>query len=174
MSNVATFIVLGAEMAKSSDSFLAALIGAVVGGAVSLVTTLLVDRQRARGASTEQRRQQLADARLSGRVIRLELAEIESVLRVAIQQTPFRWPLSSGYELRSKAWSGYSAKLGAVVADSVWDEVTLPYSLFEYANLLGSVTSASAQIMLDGIQDAIKALDSWAASASLKNPVEKG
>ncbi|MBA2462452.1 MAG: hypothetical protein H0V45_11900 [Actinobacteria bacterium] len=162
-------IALGAGKGASAWSFWPTLIGAVVGGAVSLATTLLVERQRRRRETQEHQRRLLADARLAGRVIGLELADLQSVLRVAIQQTPFRWPPSSGYELPLKAWSEYSARLGAVVSDEVWNEVALPYSSFGFANLLGSVTATTAQTMLAETEGAIKALDSWASAVSIKD-----
>ncbi len=174
MFSVAKFIVLEGGQAKAGGSFWPALIGAAVGGAISLATTLLVEHRRARAAETDQKRRLLADARIAGRIIRLELEEVESVLRIAIQQPSFRWPPSLGYALPVKAWSEYAAKLGAVVPDNVWDEVSLPYSSFEYANLLGSVKEGSAQTMLDETSDAIKALDFWAKTASIKEPAGKG
>ena len=162
-------IPLGAGKGASGWSFWPTLIGAVVGGTVSLATTLLVERQRSRREADEYRRRLLADARLAGRVIGLELSDVKSVLRVAIQQTPFRWPPSSGYELPLTAWSEYSARLGAAVSDEVWNEVALPYSSFGFANLLGSVTATTAQTMLAETEGAIKALESWASAASVRN-----
>ena len=136
---------------------------------MSLATTLLVERQRRRRETEEHRRRLLADAELAGRVIGLDLADLRSVLRVAIQQTPFRWPPSSGYALPLAAWSEYSARLGAVVSNEVWNEVALPYSSSGFANLLGSVTLSTAQTILAEAEAALKALDSWTSTVSVKD-----
>jgi hypothetical protein len=153
----------------SGDVFWPTLAGAAVGGAVSVGTTLLVERQRSKTAAVERQRRLLADARLAARVIALELADVVSVLRVAVQQTPFRWPLSSNYALPVKAWAEYSGRLGAVVPDSVWSEVSLPYSSFEYANLLGSVTAATAETMLDEAVAAMETLERWGSTVSVRD-----
>ena len=165
MFSVATFMVFGATSGTSSgSSFWPALIGAIVGGALSLGTTLLVEYRRGRTADTERKRQLRADARLAGRVITLELSDAQSVLRITIQKAPFRWPPASGYDLPDRAWSEYSARLGAVVSSSVWDEVALPYSSFKYANLLGTMNASTAATILDETESAIGALDSWFAA----------
>jgi hypothetical protein len=163
------FITFAVEKGNSVGSFWPTVIGAAVGGSVSLATTLLVERQRTKSAAVEHRRRLVADARLAARVIRLELADAESVLRVAIQRTPFVWPPSSGYRLPTRAWSEFSARLGAAVSDAVWEEVALPYSSFEYANLLGSVTRASAATMLEETATAIRSFEIWAQEPDVSN-----
>jgi hypothetical protein len=168
MWSVATFISLAAQQAKSGGSFWPTVIGAVVGGTVSLATTLFVEARRDRAAANEQKRKLLAEARLAARVIALELEDVQSVLRVAIQRTPFSWPPSPEYALPSNAWTQHSASLGAVVPDDVWDKVALPYSSFEYARLLGNVTAGSAQTLLNETTAAVKAVQGWSAGASLK------
>jgi hypothetical protein len=166
------FMVAGAK-SMSGDVFWPTLAGATVGGAVSVATTVLVERQRGKAAAAERHRCRLADARLAARVITLELRDVVSVLRVALQQTPFRWPLSSNYGLPVKAWAEYSGRLGAAVPDSVWSDVALPYSSFEYANLLGSVMAATAQTMLDEAVAAIETLERWGATISARDPATR-
>jgi hypothetical protein len=159
MFSVVMSIVLGAAKSTSgASSFWPALIGAVVGGAVSVATTLLAERQRAKGAATERRRQLQTDAYLASRIIRLELADVESLLRVAIQQTSFRWPPSADYQLPTAAWSDYAASLAPIVTADVWEQIALPYSTFKYANLLGTVNLATARSMLAGTEAAMRAL----------------
>lgn len=142
------------------------LVGAIVGGAVSLLTTLLVEYQRAKNVDTDRKRRLRADARIAGRIISLELSDIQSVLRISIQQTQFMWPPAASYELPDRAWSEYSASLGAVVSVGMWDEVALAYSSFKYANLLGSLNLSTAETMLSATEVALKALESWAESTS--------
>ena len=168
MLSVAMFIVLVAEKVEpGGSSFWPPLLGALLGGAVSLVTTLLVERQRTARETEQHKRKLLADARLASRVIGFELANLESVFRVALQQTPFRWPPAPGYSLSVEAWAKYGASLGAVVSDDVWEIVALPYSSFGFANLLGPVNAATAQTMLDQTTAAVKALNAWASAARL-------
>lgn len=168
MLSVAMFIVSAAEKAEpDGSSFWPPLLGALLGGAVSLVTTLLVERQRSAREIEKHKRALLTDARLASRVIGFELANLESVLRVTLKQTPFRWPPAAGYSISVDAWAKYGASLGAVVADDVWQTVSLPYSSFEFANLLGPLSAATAQTMLDETVAAVQALSSWAAAARL-------
>jgi hypothetical protein len=159
-----TFMISAAK-GGSTSTFWTTLLGAVVGGCVSLATTLLVERQRSKAANTAETRRDEAAARLAGRVIALELRDIESVLRVALERSPFAWPPAADFAFAAAAWSAHAGQLGAVVPDDVWEEVALPYSSFEYANLLGSVNAASARTMLHETQSAIAALDGWATKA---------
>jgi hypothetical protein len=156
-----------ARATGGGSSFWPALVGALVGGAVSLATTLLVEHQRAKNIDTERKRQLGTDARIAGRIIGLELSDIQSVLRISIQQTPFRWPPAFSYELPDRAWSEYSASLGAALSDIMWDEVALAYSSFKYANLLGSLNLATAKTMLAETEAAVRGLESWAEATSL-------
>jgi hypothetical protein len=168
MWSVETFIVLSAERAEPVSSFWPTVIGAAVGGAVSLATTLLVERRRDRAATNEHRRKLVAAARLAARVIELELSDVESVLRVALQRQPFAWPPSPGFELPGRAWREQSAALGAIVPDAIWDQVALPYSSFEYARLLGAVNVSTAQTLLEQVAAATVALRGWSSSASVQ------
>jgi hypothetical protein len=159
MFSVVMSRVVGAAKSTSGvSSFWPALVGAVVGGTVSVATTLLAERQRAKGVTTARQQQQQADAYLASRIIRLELADVESVLRVATQQTSFRWPLSTEYELPTAAWSEYAASLARIVTTDVWEQIALPYSAFKYANLLGTMNLATARSMLAETEAATQAL----------------
>src|ERR1700694_2254526 len=172
MLSVGTFMALGVAKATSSgSSFWPALVGAIVGGAVSLATTLLVEHQRAKNVDSDRKRQLRADARIAGRIIVLELSDVQSVLRISVQQAQFRLPPASSSELRDRAWSDYSASLGAVVPAGIWDEVALPYSSFKYANLLGSLNLSTAETMLSETEAAVKALESWAEATSSDEPL---
>ena len=133
----------------------------MVGGAVSLGTTLFVERQRTRAAEKADTRNALADARLAGRVILLELRDTESVLRVATDRTPFHWPPAAGFQFSTKAWTTYRAQLGAAAPDHHWNAVAVAYSAFEYANLFGGVTETTAKTMLDQSEAAVQVLDPW-------------
>jgi hypothetical protein len=138
-----------------------------VGGAVSLVTTLLVERQRTRASNAAEQRRAVAAARLAARVVALELRDTESVLRVAVAQSPFEWPPTPGFKFQTKAWSAHADELGAVLPDDDWNLVAVPYSSFQYSNLLDTMTAASAQTMLETTQAGIAKLEDWAASARL-------
>jgi hypothetical protein len=166
MRNDVTFMLFGAAKSSGPGSFWSTLLGAVVGGAVSLGTTLLVERQRSKAAGKAEDRRTLADARLAARVVVLELRDMESVLRVAIGRSPFEWPPTAGFEFQTTAWKAHADQLGAIIPDAEWDAVAAPYSSFEYSNLLGTVNDSSAQTMLKATQDAIAQLESWLSSAA--------
>jgi hypothetical protein len=169
MLNEATFIVLliaqdAAQDSGSSEAFWPAVVGATVGGAVSLGTTLLVERQRNKAAGKAERRKELAGGHLAARVISLELRDIESVLRVALERSPFSWPPAPDFQFGVDAWATHSGALGAVLPDDGWDVVAAAYSSFAYANLLGTVNEQSADKMLDQTQSSIKTLEAWRGS----------
>jgi hypothetical protein len=154
------FIVLGAAAASSSSgaSFWPALAGAAVGGALSIGTSYLAERQKAKTRATERQHEMHADAYLASRIIRLELVDTQSVLRVAIQHSPFRWPPTPGYELPVAAWTAYAAKLAPAATREVWDQVSAAYSTFSYANLLGNLNLETAQSLLAETEAATAAL----------------
>jgi hypothetical protein len=160
MHSDATFIAVIATSAFGSP-FWAAVVGTVVGGAVSLGTTLFVGRQQTRAAEKAQERSTLADARLAGRVILLELRDTTSVLRVAIDHSPFHWPPTAGFQFSTHAWVAYRAQLGAAAPDDLWNAIAVAYSSFEYANLFSTVTETAARAMLDEAGVAVRALDPW-------------
>jgi hypothetical protein len=156
-----SIVVLGA---KNSSSFWPTAIGAVIGGGVSLVTTLLVERQKRKAADERDRQRLLADAELAARVVILELRDVESVLRVSLERDPFRWPPTPGYSFSTKAWDEHGGHLGTVLPDPIWDAVSVPYSTYAYSNLFGNVSHATAQEMLDQTENAIDALENWRVS----------
>ena len=156
--------------ASGPGPFWTTLIGAVVGGAVSLCTTLLVERQKLIGASEEEKRRALASGKLAARVVTLELRDIESVLRVSLERSPFNWPPTTGYSFPTAAWSEYGSKLGVVLPDDRWNDIALPYSAYAYSNLFGTVSQASAQTLLDETQAAIDALEGWGATTMVAAP----
>jgi hypothetical protein len=172
MLSEATFIVLvlAQEVAQdgaSSDAFWSAVAGAAVGGTVSLGTTLLVERQRTKAAGKAERRKELAGGQLAARVIALELRDTESVLRVALERSPFSWPPAAGFQFGMDAWATYGGALGAVLPDDRWNVVAAAYSSFAYSNLLRTVNEHSAQDMLDQTESSIKTLEAWRGSMKI-------
>jgi hypothetical protein len=142
---------------------LSTLIGAVVGGTLSLLGTVLVERQRNKAADkTEHRRRQL-EGRLAARLIAAELEDAQTVLRVALQD-PYSWPPSAGFQFQMGAWSAHSAALADAVPDSQWELVAGPYFSYRYANLLGGVKKGAAETMLNATAHAISALKEWIGS----------
>jgi len=115
---------------------------------LSIGTTYVAERQKAKARATERQREMQADAYLASRIIRLELVDTESVLRVAIQQAPFQWPPTSGYQLPVAAWTAYAAKLASASTPEVWDQVSAVYSTFSYTNLLAKLNLQTARSLL--------------------------
>src|SRR4051794_20311828 len=102
---VSDWMFIAAASAKGTSgggSFWPTVFGALVGGAVSLGTTLLVERQRSKAAGKADDLRKLADARLAARVVVLELRDMESVLRVVTDRSPFQWPPSDGFKFQTK------------------------------------------------------------------------
>jgi hypothetical protein len=161
MLSVAMFIGAGPVLrpAATSSNFWAALAGAGVGGAVSIATTYIAERQKAKSASRERDRETKANGYLASRIIRLELVETESVLRVAISRSPFQWPPTHDYALPVAAWSAYAAMLASVASTELWEQVSAVYSTYSYTNLLGQLNQESAQSLLTATEAATSALE---------------
>lgn len=137
------------------------LIGALVGGALSLLGAILVERQRGKTADkTECRRQEL-EGRLAARLIVAELEDARSILRVALAKKLYRWPPSDDFEFEIGAWSTHSAALAAAVPDRQWELIAGPYFSYRYANLLEEVPESTSEKMLSATDEAIEALKEW-------------
>jgi hypothetical protein len=108
-----------------------------------------------------------ADAYLASRIIRLELVDTESVLRVATERSPFHWPPTAGYQLPIAAWSAYAGKFAVYAAPEVWDQVAAVYSTFNYTNLLTNLNHETARALLTETETATAALT--AAVATLES-----
>lgn len=147
------------------------MIGAVVGGALSLSTTLLVERQKRKAANDAEERRVLATAKLAARVIELE--EMESVLRVSVGRTPFAWPPAPGFKFSTRAWDERAGELGALVPADQWDAVAAVYSTYAYSNLFGAVSERAAQDLLGQTKEAVRVLSDWRASAKFKRGNEE-
>lgn len=161
---------LFAQTAKPA-SFWPAVIGAVVGGTISLLTTLLVERQKTRRVAEEERMKRLAEAQLAARVIALELADVRSVLRATVDRSPFAWPPSPDFQFPVEAWSKYSAQFAATAQDALWNQVALAYSSLSYSNLFRNVNADSAKVMLDQAVEAVAGLTAWTSQLQTsKNP----
>ncbi len=130
----------------------------MVGGTVSIATTYLAERQKAKTAASGREQERQADAYLAGRIIQIELTDAESILRVAIQKSPFVWPPATGYLLPTTAWSEYSARLAPLAGGDVWEQVAAVYSTFNYANLLGELNADTARTLLAETESAIALL----------------
>lgn len=139
---------------------LSTLIGAVIGGALSLFGTLLVERQRSRAADKAELHRRRLEGRLAARLIAAELEDGQTVLRVALRP-PYNWPPSAGFQFQMAAWSAHGAALADAVPDSQWELVAGPYFSYRYANLLGSVNEDTAKTMLTATGDAVDALKKW-------------
>jgi hypothetical protein len=166
MLSDATFILFSAatQPASTGSSFWPALAGAGIGGAVSIATTYLAERQRAKTAASDRQLQLQADAYLASRIIRLELVDTESVLRVATQRSSFHWPPTAGYQLPIAAWATSAAKLAAAATPEVWDQVAAVYSTFNYTNLLGDLNLETARSLLAETEAATAALTTAVAA----------
>jgi hypothetical protein len=152
---------IAAKQSGSLGTFWSTVLGALVGGSVSLGTTLLVEWQRTRAARDAENRRNLAAARLAARVVVLELRNAESVLRVAIERSPFEWPPIPNFEFTTQAWKTHYSQLSAALPDDAWNLAAVPYSSFEYSNLLRKLNQSTAQTMLETTQQAIHALECW-------------
>lgn len=142
---------------------LSTLIGAVVGGTLSLLGTVLVERQRNKAADKTERRRRQLEGRLAARLIAAELEDAQTVLRVALQD-PYSWPPNADFQFQMGVWSAHSAALADAVPDSQWELVAGPYFSYRYANLLGGVKKSAAETMLDATGHAISALKEWVES----------
>lgn len=140
------------------------LIGAIIGGLVSLGTTLLVERQRSKNLRASEDERLLDDALLAARVILLELKDIESVLRVSLDKSPYVWPPKLEFSFTTLAWDEYATQLGRKLDDENWNAIATPYSALSYVNLLGALPEDSARETLVGVQQAIAAIEAWAAT----------
>jgi hypothetical protein len=160
LSSLAIIIFLSDRGSDPQPVALSTLIGAVVGGALSLLGTLLVEHRRSKAADkTEHRRRQL-EGRLAARLIAAEMEDAQTVLRVALRP-PYGWPPSPGFQFQMGAWSAHGAALAAAVPDSQWNLVAGPYFSYRYANLLGNVSEGTAKTMLTATGNAIDALKEW-------------
>src|SRR5579864_1155046 len=92
LSWLAIIVVLFGEKADPPPVAWSTLIGAVVGGALSILGTLLVERQRGKAASRQADRQRTMEGRLAARLIVAELEDARSGLRVVIEREPYTWP----------------------------------------------------------------------------------
>jgi hypothetical protein len=162
MLSVAIFMAAKAGESGSGQSpFVSTLVGAVVGGAVSLGTTLLVERQRSKNAQKADVHRDEITTRLAARLIALELSEIESVLHVVLKQTPFEWPPTPDFHFRTAAWETHAADLAKTLSGADWQVVALPYSSFQYANLSsGVLTQEAARTVLAETEYALTVLRS--------------
>jgi hypothetical protein len=163
MASDFAFIVVGLVKAASGPGyFWSTVFGAVVGGCVSLATTLLVERQKAKNAVAAEARQQQASGQLAARVVALELRDMESVLRVAVERTPWTWPPVPDFAFASTAWSEHSADLAAVLPDDAWQTVAAAYAGFAYSALTPP-NEAGARTLLTTVDEALAALEAWTA-----------
>jgi hypothetical protein len=158
LNELTSIVVLGA---KNSSSFWPAVAGAVVGGGVSLATTLLVERQKRKAADETDKRRLRADAQLAARVIALELRDIHSVLKVSLERSPFSWPPTPGFLFPIAAWSEYGSDLAALLPDDEWQEVAAAYSTYGYSNLFGNVNHAAAENLFQQAESALRVLEDW-------------
>jgi hypothetical protein len=140
------------------------LIGAVVGGALSLIGTVLVERRRGKNAELAERRGRQVEGKLAARLIVAELEDAQSVLRVVLARERYSWPPSDDFEFQTAAWDAHAAALAAAVPDSEWELASAPYFSFRYTNLLGDLTQDSAEKVLAASAAATKALKEWIGS----------
>jgi hypothetical protein len=140
------------------------LIGAVVGGALSLIGTVLVERRRAQNAEQAEQRAHRFEGRLAARLIVAELEDAKSVLRVVLSRDPYSWPPSPDFQFQTASWSAHASALAAAVPDKEWDLVAGPYFSFRYTNLLGNLGRDSAETMLAASTTAAEALEGWVGS----------
>lgn len=143
-----------------------ALVGALVGGGVSLGTTLLVEHQRHRASSKTEERRRLAEGQLAARLVILELRDAERMLKVMLERTPFRWPPKPGFEFQTNTWSVHATQLAVVLSEAQWKATAAPYLSFRYSNLLVNLTAAAAEALLESTRSAIHELDSWISSTT--------
>jgi hypothetical protein len=140
------------------------LIGAVVGGALSLIGTVLVERRRGKNAEQAETRARRMEGKLAARLIVAELEDAQSVLRVVLARETYSWPPSEDFEFQTTAWDAHSAALAAAVPDKEWELVAAPYFSLRYTNLLGDLTRDSAEKVLAASAAATKALKEWIGS----------
>jgi hypothetical protein len=160
LSLLAIIIFLGDNGSDPPPVALSTLIGAVIGGALSLLGTFLVEHQRSKAAGKAEHRRRQLESRLAARLIAAELEDAQTVLRVALQH-PYHWPPSAGFQFQMGAWSAHSAALAGAAPDPQWELVAGPYFSYRYANLLGDVKEGTAKTMLTATGNAISALKEW-------------
>lgn len=150
---------------SQTSPFWATALGAVVGGAVSLLTTLIVEHRRTVAARADKRRAEHASAVVAARLLQLELRDIESALTVALEHHPFQWPLEGGVPvLPTAAWETHAAQLAVILAPDPWEQVATPYSVFEYINLYPKqLTLEAARTALAQASDALGVVGRWAS-----------
>lgn len=136
----------------------------MVGGALSLIGTVLVERRRGKNAEQAERRAHRFEGRLAARLIVAELEDAKSVLRVVLSRKLYAWPPSPDFQFQTSAWSAHAAALAAAVPDKEWDLVAGPYFSFRYTNLLGDLTKDSAETMLAASSAAAESLEEWVGS----------
>jgi len=161
LSWLAIIVALQAKAVDASAVDWSTLIGAVVGGALSLLGTILVERQRGKTTNKTERRRQELEGRLAARLTVVELEDARSILRVALARKPYRWPPSDDFEFEIGAWLAHSAALAAAVPDRQWELVAGPYFSYRSANLLEEVSERTAEKMLSVTDEAIEALKEW-------------
>jgi hypothetical protein len=166
LSWLAIIVVLLGDKTDPPPVAWSTLIGAVVGGALSILGTLLVERQRGKAATRQADRHRQMEGRLAARLIVAELEDARSVLRVVIEREPYAWPPSNGFQFEGRAWAAHGGALAAAVPDKQWELVAGPYFSYRYANLLEQVHKNTAETMLSATEDAISALNEWIESVA--------
>jgi hypothetical protein len=163
---LAIIVVLGGRQSDPPPIAWSTLIGAVVGGALSILGTLLVEHRRGKAATKEAIRLQRIEGRLAARLIVAELQDARSVLRVALERTPYAWPPSDSFQFEMGAWTAHGAALAAAVPDEQWELVAGPYFSYRYANLLHQVSKPTAETMLAATEEAVHSLNEWIEAVS--------
>jgi hypothetical protein len=163
---LAIIIVLWGKQSDPPVIAWSTLVGAVVGGALSILGTMLVEHRRGKAATKEAIRLQRMEGRLAARLIVAELEDARSVLRVVLERTPYTWPPSDGFQFEMGAWAAHSAALAAAVPDEQWELVAGPYFSYRYANLLQQVSKPTAETMLAATEEAINSLNEWIEAVS--------
>jgi hypothetical protein len=112
--------------ASSISPYGAALIGAIgalIGGALTSGTTLLVDWRRRRSEKQGQKQREDRELRQAIRLVLSELEEIDYAMRDLVRSTK----LNPDKRLPAYAWAEHKSILAVHLDDGVWASVTSAY-----------------------------------------------
>lgn len=129
-----------------------------------MLGTVLVERQRTKTAGKADEKRKRSEGRLAARLVAAELRDAESLLKVMLEKSPYKWPPKSGFQFSLDAWDAHAPQLAVVLPDPQWDQVATTYFAFRASNLLIDVNESSAESMRLAAATAIEALQSWTDS----------
>lgn len=108
------------------DSGLAALLGAVVGGALTGGSNLLIEQVRARRSARNDHQRDARELRRAARLVMAELRHSGAALEVAASEG---WEHDDRRELKYQRWVAHQQTLADHLPDPSWEAVTGAYEI---------------------------------------------